>query len=92
MYGIKYLPSVTSFAITFGSFFDNTTPEKFYNSKLETLRSSYINETNNELKITKRDKYLKALEAAKAELTNMSTILDGSTITISVVGKYTFNS
>ena len=87
-----YTYTDNGFAITFGSFFDNTTPEKFYNSKLETLRNEYINETNNELKLTKRDKYLKALEAAKAELTNMSTILNGSTITISVVGKYTFNS
>ena len=87
-----YTYTDNGFAITFGSFFDNTTPEKFYNSKLETLRNEYINETNNELKITKRDKYLKALEAAKAELTKMSTILNKSTITISVVGKYTFNS
>ena len=87
-----YTYTDNGFAITFGSFFDNTTPEKFYNSKLETLRNEYINETNNELKLTKRDKYLKALEAAKAELTNMSTILNKSTITISVVGKYTFNS
>lgn len=87
-----YTYTDNGFAITFGSFFDNTTPEKFYNSKLETLRNEYINETNNELKLTKRDKYLKALEAAKAELTNMSRILNGSTITISVVGKYTFNS
>ena len=86
-----YTYSDGDFAITFGSFFDNTTPEKFYNSKLETLRNEYIN-ASNEDKITKRDKYLKALEAAKAELTNMSTILNGSTITISVVGKYTFNS
>ena len=87
-----YTYTDNGFAITFGSFFDNTTPEKFYNSKLETLRNEYINETNNELKITKRDKYLKALEAAKLELTQMSTILNGSTITISVVGLYTFNS
>ena len=56
------------------------------------VRNEYINETNNELKLTKRNKYLKALEAAKAELTNMSTILNKSTITISVVGLYTFNS
>ena len=87
-----YTYTDNGFAITFGSFFDNTTPEKFYNSKLETLRNEYINESNNDLKLTKRDKYLKALEAAKAELTNMSKILNGSTITISVVGKYTFNS
>lgn len=87
-----YTYTDNGFSITFGSFFDNTTPEKFYNSKLETLRNEYINETNNELKITKRDKYLKALEAAKAELTKMSTILNKSTITISVVGKYTFIS
>ena len=86
-----YTYTDNGFAITFGSFFDNTTPEKFYNSKLETLRSEYIN-ASNEDKITKRDKYLKALEAAKAELTNMSKILNESTITISVVGLYTFNS
>ena len=86
-----YTYSDGDFAITFGSFFDNTTPEKFYNSKLETLRNEYIN-ASNEDKITSRDKYLKALEAAKLELTQMSTILNGSTITISVVGLYTFNS
>ena len=87
-----YTYSDGDFAIKFGSFFGGTTPEEFYNEKLSSLRNEYINETNNELKITKRDKYLKALEAAKAELTNMSTILNKSTITISVVGKYTFNS
>lgn len=87
-----YTYSDGAFAITFGSFFGGKTPEEFYNEKLSSLRNKYINETNNELKITKRDKYLKALEAAKAELTNMSKILNGSTITISVVGKYTFNS
>ena len=87
-----YTYSDGAFAITFGSFFGGTTPEEFYNKKLSSLRSDYINETNNELKLTKRDKYLKALEAAKAELTNMSKILNGSTITISVVGLYTFNS
>ena len=86
-----YTYTDNGFAITFGSFFDNTTPEEFYNEKLSSLRSEYIN-ASNEDKITKRDKYLKALEAAKLELTQMSTILDGSTITISVVGKYTFNS
>ena len=87
-----YTYSDGDFAIKFGSFFGGTTPEEFYNKKLSSLRNEYINETNNELKLTKRDKYLKALEAAKLELTQMSTILNGSTITISVVGKYTFNS
>ena len=87
-----YTYSDGAFAIKFGSFFGGKTPEEFYNEKLSSLRNEYINETNNELKLTKRDKYLKALEAAKAELTNMSTILNDSTITISVVGKYTFNS
>lgn len=87
-----YTYSDGDFAIKFGSFFGGTTPEEFYNKKLSSLRNEYINETNNELKIAKRDKYLKALEAAKAELTNMSKILNGSTITISVVGVYTFNS
>ena len=87
-----YTYSDDGFAIKFGSFFDNTTPEKFYNEKLSSLRNEYINETNNELKIAKRDKYLKALEAAKLELTQMSNILNGSTITISVVGTYRFNS
>ena len=86
-----YTYSDGGFAIKFGSFFGGTTPEEFYNSKLETLRNEYIN-ASNEDKITKRDKYLKALEAAKAELTNMSKILNGSTITISVVGDYTFSS
>ena len=86
-----YTYSDGGFAIKFGSFFDGSTPEEFYNSKLETLRNEYIN-ASNEDKITSRDKYLKALEAAKAELTNMSKILNGSTITISVVGLYTFNS
>ena len=69
-----------------GEFYQNN---KYYQCN---IYSYSINESNNELKITKRDKYLKALEAAKAELTNMSKILNGSTITISVVGKYTFNS
>ena len=87
-----YTYSDGDFAIKFGSFFGGTTPEEFYNKKLSSLRNEYINETNNQLKLTKRDKYLKALEAAKAELTKMSTILDGSTITISVVGLYTFIS
>lgn len=86
-----YTYSDDDFAIKFGSFFGGKTPEEFYNEKLSSLRSDYIN-ASNEDKITSRDKYLKALEAAKAELTNMSTILNGSTITISVVGKYTFNS
>ena len=86
-----YTYTDNGFAITFGSFFDNTTPEEFYNEKLSSLRSEYIN-ASNEDKITKRDKYLKALEAAKLELTQMSTILNESTITISVVGLYTFNS
>ena len=87
-----YTYSDGAFAIKFGSFFDGTTPEEFYNEKLSLLRNEYINETDNNKKITKRDKYLKALEAAKAELTNMSKILNESTITISVVGVYTFNS
>ena len=87
-----YTYSDGAFAIKFGSFFGGKTPEEFYNEKLSSLRNEYINETKNELKLTKRDKYLKALEAAKAELTNMSTILNKSTITISVVGKYTFIS
>ena len=87
-----YTYSDGAFAIKFGSFFGGKTPEEFYNEKLSSLRNEYINETNNELKLTKRDKYLKALEAAKAELTYMSNILNESTITISVVGKYTFNS
>ena len=86
-----YTYTDNGFAITFGSFFDNTTPEEFYNEKLSSLRSEYIN-ASNEDKITKRDKYLKALEAAKLELTQMSTILNESAITISVVGLYTFNS
>ena len=86
-----YIYTYIGFAITFGSFFDNSTPEEFYNEKLSSLRSEYIN-ASNEDKITKRDKYLKALEAAKLELTQMSTILNESTITISVVGLYTFNS
>ncbi len=60
-------------------------------SFIYVLINEYIN-ASNEDKITSRDKYLKALEAAKAELTNMSKILNGSTITISVVGIYTFNS
>ena len=80
------------FAINFGSFFGGKTPEEFYNDKLNTFRNDYINETNNETKITKRNKYLKVLEAAKLELTQMSNILNGSTITISVIGTYTFNS
>lgn len=87
-----YTYSDDGFAIQFGSFFGGKTPEEFYNDKLNTFRNDYINETNNETKITKRNKYLKALEAAKLELTQMSTILNGSTITISVVGTYTFNS
>ena len=86
-----YTYSDESFAIQFGSFFGGKTPEEFYNDKLNTFRNEYIN-ASNEDKITKRYKYLKALEAAKAELTNMSAILDGSTITISVVGTYKFNS
>lgn len=86
-----YTYSDDAFAIKFGSFFGGKTPEEFYNEKLSSFRNEYIN-ASNEDKITKRDKYLKALEAAKSELTNMSTILDGSTITISVVGKYTFIS
>ena len=87
-----YTYSDGAFAIKFGSFFGGKTPEEFYNEKLSSFRNEYINESNNELKLTKRDKYLKALEAAKAELTYMSKILNGSTITISVVGIYTFNS
>ena len=87
-----YTYSDDGFAIQFGSFFGGKTPEEFYNDKLNTFRNDYINETNNELRITKRNKYLKALEAAKLELTQMSTILNGSTIIISVVGTYTFNS
>ena len=87
-----YTYSDESFAIQFGSFFGGKTPEEFYNDKLNTFRNDYINETNNELRITKRNKYLKALEAAKLELTQMSTILNGSTITISVKGTYEFNS
>ena len=87
-----YTYSDGAFAIKFGSFFGGKTPEEFYNEKLSSLRNEYINETNNELKLTKRDKYLKALEAAKCELTQMSNLLNNSTITISVVGKYTFNS
>ena len=86
-----YTYSDGAFAIKFGSFFGGKTPEEFYNEKLSSLRNEYIN-ASNEDKITSRDKYLKALEAAKLELTQMSTILNGSTITISVVGKYTFNS
>ena len=86
-----YTYSDGAFAIKFGSFFGGKTPEEFYNEKLSSLRNEYIN-ASNEDKLTKRDKYLKALEAAKAELTNMSKILNGSTITISVVGLYTFNS
>ena len=87
-----YTYSDDGFAIQFGSFFGGKTPEEFYNDKLNTFRNDYINETNNELRITKRNKYLKALEAAKLELTQMSTILNGSTITISVKGTYEFNS
>ena len=86
-----YTYSDGAFAIKFGSFFGGKTPEEFYNEKLSLLRSEYIN-ASNENKITKRDKYLKALEAAKLELTQMSTILNGSTVTISVVGTYKFNS
>lgn len=84
-----YTYSDGGFAIKFGSFFGGKTPEEFYNSKLETLRNEYINASNEE-KITSRDKYLKALEAAKCELTQMSDLLNNSTITISVVGSYTF--
>ena len=87
-----YTYSDGTFAIKFGSFFGGKTPEEFYNTKLNTFRNDYINETNNETKITKRNKYLKALEAAKLELTQMSTILNGSTIIISVKGTYEFNS
>ena len=87
-----YTYSDDGFAIQFGSFFGGKTPEEFYNTMLNTFRNDYINETNNELRITKRNKYLKALEAAKLELTQMSTILNESTITISVVGTYKFNS
>ena len=87
-----YTYSDDGFAIQFGSFFGGKTPEEFYNDKLNTFRNDYINETNNELRITKRNKYLKALEAAKLELTQMSTILNESTITISVKGTYAFNS
>ena len=86
-----YTYSDGAFAIKFGSFFGGSTPEEFYNSKLETLRNEYLN-ASNEDKITKRDIYLKALEAAKCELTQMSNLLNNSTITISVVGKYIFNS
>ena len=86
-----YTYSDGAFAIKFGSFFGGKTPEEFYNEKLSSLRNEYIN-ASNEDKITKRDKYLKALEAAKLELTQMSTILNRSTITISVVGVYKFNS
>ena len=86
-----YTYSDGDFAIKFGSFFGGKTPEEFYNEKLSLLRSEYIN-ASNENKITKRDKYLKALEAAKCELTQMSNLLNNSTITISVVGKYIFNS
>ena len=86
-----YTYSDGAFAIKFGSFFGGKTPEEFYNEKLSSLRSEYIN-ASNEDKITSRDKYLKALEAAKLELTQMSNILNKSTITISVVGVYTFNS
>ena len=81
-----YTYSDDGFAIEFGSFFGGKTPEEFYNDKLNTFKNDYINETNNETKITKRNKYLKALEAVKLELTQMSTILNGSTITISVKG------
>lgn len=84
-----YTYSDGDFAIKFGSFFGGKTPEEFYNSKLETLRNEYLN-ASNEDKITKRDIYLKALEAAKCELTQMSDLLNNSTITISVVGSYTF--
>ena len=87
-----YTYSDGTFAIKFGSFFGGKTPEEFYNDKLNTFRNDYINETNNETKIAKRNKYLKALEAAKLELTQMSNILNGSTITISVKGTYEFNS
>ena len=87
-----YTYSDDGFAIQFGSFFGGKTPEEFYNDKLNTFRNDYINETNNETKIAKRNKYLKALEAAKLELTQMSNILNGSTITISVKGTYEFNS
>ena len=86
-----YTYSDDAFAIKFGSFFGGKTPEEFYNEKLSSLRNEYIN-ASNEDKITSRDKYLKALEAAKLELTQMSTILNRSTITISVVGVYKFNS
>ena len=84
-----YTYSDGGFAIKFGSFFGGKTPEEFYNEKLSSLRNEYINASNEE-KITSRDKYLKALEAAKCELTQMSDLLNNSTITISVVGSYTF--
>lgn len=87
----SYTLKDTTFAIKFGSFFNNENPQTFYDTKLAEYKNAYLNATSDN-KASARETYLKAISAANKELNQMHDLLDGSTIKIKLTADYSFAS
>lgn len=58
-------------------------PETFYQHYLNQYKQDYLTQTTYEGKVEKREKYLRALDQARTELTALSSIYKGANIKIS---------
>lgn len=81
----------TKLGFNFGDYFklkdeksaSNRGPETFYQYYLNLYKQDYLNQTTYEGKVEKREKYLRALDQARTELTALSDIYKGANIKIS---------
>ena len=72
--------NIENFSVEYGSFFNNLPPEKFYQTKLNELRNTYLIDRND----NNLNKYLSAIKQAKDELDAMRGALDTKKININV--------
>lgn len=83
--------NLSELGFNFGDYFklkdeksaSNRGPETFYQYYLDQYKQDYLAETTYEGKVKKREKYLRALDQARTELTVLSEIYTGANIKIS---------
>lgn len=72
--------NIEDFKVEYGSFFNNSSPEEFYQTKLNELRNTYLTDTTDD----NLNKYLSAIKQAKDELDAMRDALNAKTLNINV--------
>lgn len=72
--------NIENLKVEYGSFFNNLAPEKFYQTKLNELKNTYLTDRTDD----NLNKYLSAIKQAKDELDAMRGALNTKTLNINV--------